>query len=306
MKRKNISVIIPTFNRRRFITEAIDSVLAQDIDDLELIVVDDGSTDGTQDVLKPYMKAIRYIYQNNLGVSAARNRGVRESCGELLAFLDSDDLWMPGKLKAQIHKVRSEDILSFEGVKWFVDCEEDRVFLNQCVSIIWPRCDNSGYVIDPVLDVAEGRYFHLGTLLCRKDTFLKIGFFDEGLCMGEDEDWFNRASLINRFHYIAEPFLKRRFHQSQTGPEREECLRSLITVFENIKIRTESVHPKASAIVNKRLASKWSHFGNRLADQGRRLEATSAVWTAFVLEPLSIKRLMKAAMLFCGVTIRSK
>lgn len=294
---KHITVIIPTFNRRSFIVDAVNSVLAQGIDDLEIIVVDDGSTDGTQIALEPYMKAIRYIYQDNRGVSAARNRGVRESCGEFLAFLDSDDLWSQGKLKAQIDKVRFKDVLSFEGVEWFVDHEEDRELINQCESVIWPRCDTSGYVIDPVLDVAEGRYFHLGTLLCRKSAFLEVGFFDEGLCMGEDEDWFSRASLKTRFHYISEPFLKRRFHLSQTGPEREECLQSLITVFGNVKARTEGVHPKAHTIANKRLAAKWSHLANRLADQGHRMEAIRAARTAFVLEPLKIKRLIKLAML---------
>ncbi|MGZ8941495.1 MAG: glycosyltransferase family 2 protein [Methylobacter sp.] len=294
---KHITVIIPTFNRRSFIVDAVNSVLAQDIDDLEIIVVDDGSTDGTQIALEPYMKAIRYIYQDNRGVSAARNRGVRESRGELLAFLDSDDLWLPGKLKAQIDKVCCEDVLSFGGVEWFVDREEDREFLNQCESVVWPRCDASGYIIDPVLDIAEGRYLHLGTLLCRKSTFLEIGFFDEGLCMGEDEDWFSRASLKKRFHYISEPFLNRRFHRSQISQEREECLRSLITVFDNIKDRTEGVHLKAHAIAKKRLAAKWSHLANRLADQGRRMEAIRAGWIAFVLEPLKIKRLIKLAKL---------
>lgn len=304
-RRIYITVIIPTFNRRRFIIEAVDSVLAQNIDDLEIIVIDDGSTDGTHDALKPYMKSIRYIHQDNQGVSAARNRGVRESRGELLAFLDSDDLWSLGKLKSQMYKVHSEDILSFEGVEWFVDHEEDQEFLNQCESVMWPCHDVSGYVIDPVLDVAKGRYLHLGTLLCRKSTFLEVGFFDEGLCFGEDEDWFSRASMKTRFHYIPKPLLKRRFHVNQTGSEREECLRSLITVFNNIKARTDGIHPKAYVVANKRLAAKWSHLANNLADQGRWQDATRAAWTAFVLEPLNIKRLMKTALLFCNVPVRS-
>jgi glycosyltransferase involved in cell wall biosynthesis len=305
---KHISVIIPTFNRRAFIVDAVESVLAQDIGDLEIIVVDDGSTDETHDALKPYMniKAIRYIRQDNQGVSAARNRGVRESHGELLAFLDSDDLWSAGKLKTQIDKVRIEEVLSFEGVEWFVDNEEDSDYLNESERVIWPRCDTSGYVVDPVLDVAEGRYLHLGTLLCKKSTFLEVGFFDEGLCMGEDEDWFSRASLKMRFHYISEPLLKRRFHRSQTAPEREECIRSLITVFGNIKTRTKGIHPKAHAIANKRLASKWSHLANRLVDRGSRLEAIRAAWTAFILEPFNIKRLMKLVMLSFNVPVRSK
>lgn len=307
MKRiKYITVVIPTFNRRSFIVEAVDSVLAQNVENLEIIVVDDGSTDGTQEALKPYMKLIRYIRQENRGVSAARNRGVQESSGELLAFLDSDDLWSPGKLNAQINKVSAEEILSFAGVEWFADREEDRAFLKQCESVIWPRLDAAGYVIDPVLDVAEGRYFHLGTMLCRKSAFLKVGFFDENLCYGEDEDWFSRASMKMRFHYLDKPFLKRRFHANQIGHQREDSLRSLITVFSNIKARTEGIHSKAYSIANKRLAAKWSHLANNLADQGHRREASRAARTAFVLEPYNIKRLMKSALLSCNVSVRSR
>ncbi|WP_442496788.1 glycosyltransferase family 2 protein [Methylobacter sp. sgz302048] len=298
---KSITVIIPTFNRRLFITEAVGSVLDQDIDDLEIIVVDDGSTDGTRDALMPYRENIRYIYQGNQGVSAARNRGIQESRGELLAFLDSDDLWAPEKLKTQIDKVRTENVLCFEGVEWFVDREEDREFLDQCEDVMWPRCDASGDVIDPVLDVAEGRYFHLGTLLCRKSTFLEIGLFDESLCYGEDEDWFSRASLKIPFCYFSEPLLRRRFHINQIGHEREESIRSLIKVFGNIKARTAGAYPKAHAVANKRLAAKWSHLANRLADQDRFQEAAGAAWTAFSLEPLNMKRLVKTALLSCAM-----
>ena len=294
---KSITVVIPTFNRGDFVVDAIKSVLLQGVDDLEIIVVDDGSTDGTREVLKPYMRTIRYIYQDNRGVSAARNRGVRESRGELVAFLDSDDVWAPGKLGAQIDRVSSENVLSFLGVEWFVDKEEDQELLKQCADVRWPRCAPNGYVIDPVCDVAEGRYLHLGTLLCRRSTFVDIGFLDESLCMGEDEDWFSRASLKMRFHYTPEPFLRRRLHLSQTCPEREQCIRSLITVFSNIKARTKGIHPKACAIANKRLAAKWSHLANRLSEQGRRLEAHSAVWTAYTLEPLNIRRGVKVVKL---------
>ena len=205
--------------------------------------------------------------------------------GELLAFLDSDDVWMPGKLRAQIDNVPSDAVLSFEGVQWFVDREEDAPLLRQTETVKWPRCNSSGYITDPVLDVAEGRYLHLGTLLCKKSAFLKVGMFDEKLCMGEDEDWFSRASLKTAFHYLPEPFLSRRLHANQTGSESEESLRSLISVFENIKARTEHIHPEAHAIANRRLADKWSHLATRLSRKGRHREAVRAARNAYALEP---------------------
>ncbi|EIC28196.1 MULTISPECIES: glycosyltransferase family 2 protein [Methylomicrobium] len=292
-----ISVIIPTFNRHRFIVEAVESVLSQEIDDLEVIVVDDGSTDGTRHLLEPYQQEIRYVYQDNQGVSAARNHGVRESRGEWLAFLDSDDRWVSGQLKARLEAAAGEDVFSFGGVEWFVDNAEDRHLLGQSESVTWPHCDTAGYVSDPVLDVAEGCYLHLGTLLCRKSAFLDVGWFDTGLCMGEDEDWFSRASLKKKFRYTPETVLCRRFHPGQISQEREESLRSLITVFARIRERTAGVHPQAYAAAGKRLAAKWSHLANRLATEARGSEAVRAVRAALSLEPSNMKYLLKLVLL---------
>ena len=99
-----VSVIIPTYNRENFVVKAIDSVLCQEFKDYEIIVVDDGSTDNTKKNLKRYGDKIKYIYQDNSGVSVSRNTGIKYSTGEWLAFLDSDDEWMPDYLLTQIEK----------------------------------------------------------------------------------------------------------------------------------------------------------------------------------------------------------
>src|SRR5690349_21108150 len=96
-----VSIIIPTYNRRELVCEAIASVLAQSLKDFELIVVDDGSEDGTAEAVREFAD-VRYIWQLNRGVSAARNLGVTFSTGEWIAFLDSDDLWQPRKLEQQV------------------------------------------------------------------------------------------------------------------------------------------------------------------------------------------------------------
>src|SRR5947209_2571239 len=97
-----ITVIIPTFNREQYVTTAIDSVLNQRFRDYEIVVVDDGSRDNTNEVLKHYGNAIHYIYQANQGASAARNTGIKVANGEWLAFLDSDDEWMSEYLEIQM------------------------------------------------------------------------------------------------------------------------------------------------------------------------------------------------------------
>src|SRR3989304_595361 len=97
-----VSVIIPTYNTAHYIAPAVESVLGQTYQDTEIIVVDDGSTDNTRTVLTPYMDRIQYIVQDNKGRSEARNRGIHQSQGEFIAFLDADDLWLPDKLSQQV------------------------------------------------------------------------------------------------------------------------------------------------------------------------------------------------------------
>ncbi|MCP4359414.1 MAG: glycosyltransferase family 2 protein, partial [Chloroflexi bacterium] len=100
-EKPQVSVIIPTYNSARFLPEALDSVFCQNYDAYEVIVVDDGSTDNTLDVLKPYRDRIHYICQENAGSAAARNTGLWLAKGEFILFLDADDLMLPGKLRQQ-------------------------------------------------------------------------------------------------------------------------------------------------------------------------------------------------------------
>ena len=97
-----VSVIIPTYNSAQYVTTAVESVLAQTFADTEIIVIDDGSTDATDSVMACYGSPVRFIKQANRGVSSARNRGIAESRGRLIAFLDADDTWCPNKLERQI------------------------------------------------------------------------------------------------------------------------------------------------------------------------------------------------------------
>jgi len=107
-----VSVIIPTYNRAQYICEAVKSVLRQTFSDFELIVVDDGSVDNTKEILTPYLGIVKYIYQNNSGIAAARNAGIEMSRGEFIAFLDSDDLWVRDKLQLQVHLLRQQSKLA--------------------------------------------------------------------------------------------------------------------------------------------------------------------------------------------------
>jgi len=206
-KKPLVSVIIPTYNRGWIVPEAIDSVLDQDFSDYELIVVDDGSNDNTREILGAYGKAITVLQQSNRGVSAARNRGIAEAAGRLIAFLDSDDLWLPRKLSTQ--------------VKFFE--ENADAVINQTQEI-WIR---NGLRVNPKKrhHKFSGMIFERSLALClvspsavmiKKSLFDAVGVFDERLPACEDYDLWLRVSCRYPVHLMNTPLIiKRGGHDDQ-------------------------------------------------------------------------------------------
>ncbi len=202
-----VTVIIPTYNRGWVVQEAIDSVLDQDFRDYELIVVDDGSNDNTREILGAYGNAITVLQQSNRGVSAARNRGIAEAAGRLIAFLDSDDLWLPRKLTTQ--------------VKFFE--ENADAVINQTQEI-WIR---NGARVNPKKrhHKFSGMIFERSLALClvspsavmiKKSLFDAVGVFDENLTACEDYDLWLRISCRYPVHLIDIPLIiKRGGHDDQ-------------------------------------------------------------------------------------------
>ena len=202
-----VSVIIPTYNRGWIVKEAIDSVFEQDFSDYELIVVDDGSDDNTPTILKAYGKKIIVLHQTNKGVSAARNHGIAAASGRLIAFLDSDDLWLPCKLSAQ--------------VKFFKD-HPDAV-INQTQE----RWIRSGVPLNPKKrhHKFSGMIFERSLALClvspsavmiKKSLFGTVGIFDEHLPACEDYDLWLRISCRYPVHLIETALIiKRGGHDDQ-------------------------------------------------------------------------------------------
>ena len=192
-----VSVIIPTYNRIRLLGEAIESVLAQGIESLEIIVADDGSTDGTGAWLVEKYPQVRCLALPHAGVSTARNHGVEAAQGKWIAFLDSDDCWTSNKLKTQLGFAETmvEPTLIFGHYIEFSDFEGDR-----------PSGGNRkipGYCA--------------GTVLMLKDSFLRTGGFDPGLSVGEFVDWYDRAKEADIASILLpDVLLRRRVHSGNT------------------------------------------------------------------------------------------
>jgi glycosyltransferase involved in cell wall biosynthesis len=196
-----VSVIIPAFNRGWCLREAVDSVLAQEFTDFELIVVDDGSTDGTAELLEAYRPKVRLLRQANRGVSAARNRGIAAARGELIAFLDSDDLWLPKKLSTQVEFFRVHpDAL-------IVQTEECWVRKGRRVNPGKRHRKLSGMIFEPSLDLC---LVSPSAVMVRRELFDRVGLFDEGLPACEDYDLWLRVGCCMPIHLIDIPLVVKR------------------------------------------------------------------------------------------------
>lgn len=194
---KEISVIIPAFNARVFIRESIESILNQTVLPGEIIVINDGSTDGTSDFLKSLkIDGLKVLEQTKQGVAAALNLGVTNSRGEILAFLDADDLWLPNKLEDQLQAINEVDMV-FTLIENFFDLSMD-IDLSQKLDVN----------LNPFIGI------HKSTLLIRKKSLLKVGLFDREKRL-ELLEWYSRAKDLGLSEFIVRKVLvKRRIHGS--------------------------------------------------------------------------------------------
>jgi len=202
-----VSVIIPTYNRSWIIKEAIDSVLAQDYKEFELIVVDDGSTDHTSDVLDSSRNVIKVLSQKNKGVSAARNRGIAEASGQFIAFLDSDDLWLPQKLSAQVE--------FFNQTPNALICQTEEVWIRNGLRVNPKKRHKklSGMIFKPSLELC---LVSPSAVMIQRSLFDRVGEFDETLPACEDYDLWLRISCRFPVHLIDRPLIiKRGGHDDQ-------------------------------------------------------------------------------------------
>lgn len=210
-----VSVIISTCNRSRFVCGAIESVLRQDFKDFEIIVVDDGSTDTTKEVVSKY-KNIRYIYQENKGRSEARNTGIRAASAEYVSFLDDDDIWLDGKLYKQVIFLNSHpetglvhtfsEVADEDGNILGKETEKRLNFYKQAIKI--------GYTYEGMSQLC---IMFLSTVMLRKECFSRVGFFDGDIPAFEDWDFYLRLSLEYRISLIPEILVKYRLHKKNTS-----------------------------------------------------------------------------------------
>ncbi|MGQ0633652.1 MAG: glycosyltransferase family 2 protein [Planctomycetaceae bacterium] len=214
-----VSVVIPTFNRATLVPDAIASVLSQGYPDLEIVVVDDGSTDNTEKVLAAFGPMVNYVRQENGGPARARNTGIAHATGELLAFLDSDDLYLPGKLHEQVQyfRQRPATVLVYS---WF------RIVDSRGRTRLGRRCRLTGSVYrDLLLQCMQGPIYP-STVMARRQTLVDVGGLDETMPLSDDTDLFCRVARRGPIGLIPEVLvlLRRLGDNVSRGPGRSKYL----------------------------------------------------------------------------------
>ncbi|MCK4851950.1 MAG: glycosyltransferase family 2 protein, partial [Candidatus Omnitrophica bacterium] len=240
------SVIIPAYNCAGYITEAVESVLGQTYKDFEIIVVDDGSTDNTREILETYRRRglIRYVYQGNQGRARARNTGIRSARGGYMAFLDADDVFLPESLEHRVRVMKEHPLLSLvfsdhyvkrsETDKGFFPHHRERRTIPRMAPAISAQYGNV-YLFNSLcckLLFINNEFPWTGTVLIRKACFDRVGYFDEGLERAEDTDMWMRVMAGNEVGYIDEPLSVYNVYRGKLDKEETRHYEAIIEYLE--------------------------------------------------------------------------
>lgn len=226
MKTPKVSVNIACFNSSRFIRETLDSVLSQTYGDFEVIVMDDGSSDGTGEIVKAYADPrIRYFYKDNEGLSETRNKSVGVSSGEYIALLDHDDLWLSEKLEREVRLLEE----NAETALVFSDCYISRGGKRDRRTYFDRYKPERGRVFEELL-CGSSNFIPLSTVIMRKSVFDKIGYFKKEFKIGEEYDLFLRAAKHYEFDYVEAPLAVYRMHANNVSKNVELFIKETLDI----------------------------------------------------------------------------
>jgi glycosyltransferase involved in cell wall biosynthesis len=272
-----VSVIIPTFNRAQKVVRAISSVLSQAFTDVEIIVVDDGSTDGTKKEVEQFDDRVTYVaHSSNLGVSAARNTGIKRSGAPLIAFLDSDDHWFPEKLAVQV--------CFFNDHPKAVACQTEELWIRngRRVNPMKKHLKPSGNIFEASLKLC---LVSPSAVMLKQSLLDEVGFFDEDLPVCEDYDLWLRISCRYPVHLISEPLVvKEGGHPDQLSASHKGMDRFRIKALVKL-IKNGALNERQRKATLEELSSKCRIYGNGCLKRGKTEEG------AFYLRlPVTVQR----------------
>jgi glycosyltransferase involved in cell wall biosynthesis len=239
-----VSVIIPNFNYAQYLEEAIESVLKQTHPDIEIIVVDDGSTDNSIEIANRYLDRITLISKVNGGVSSARNVGIKNSSGSFICFLDADDFWEKNKVELQLKKALEGNIgLIYSGI---LECDSKLFPVREIKPIFQGDCEEK-YRFRPGSAVA---ILGTSTALISRDVLHEVGFFDSELNTSADWDFLRRISKVTDFGYVDSPLVRYRRHASNMSSgslaryyrDNEKALNKMVAEYAKFNLRNSLIN----------------------------------------------------------------
>ncbi|HLJ92663.1 MAG TPA: glycosyltransferase family 2 protein [Gemmataceae bacterium] len=276
-----VTAIIPTFNYGRFVTQAVDSALAQSYRNLEIMVVDDGSDDDTREQLAPYGERIRYLYQKNQSVAAARNTGIRAATGNLIAFLDADDIWHPQKIELQMRCLANHPEAGIVAV--------DRLPEG---AVSWPMLNGSTHLKARSITVDElvlRPLFAPSGVLVRKQCFEVAGYFDPEFRNAEDYDMWIRIASHFPIVKLEIPLWWYRVHGSNKShiPARQEA--AALKVLDKTFAKSS---PLRNRFLLRQKAYSYAAYAaaQNFTSVGRELPASMRILRSVLLWPLPYRR----------------
>ena len=267
-----VSIIIPTYNRAHYIGESVDSILAQTFKDYEIIVVDDGSTDNTREVLKKYGDKVQYVYQNNAGPPAAMNTGVRKARGEYYLILGDDDALMPDMVERQVEVLDKNPDVAFvcSGIH-FVDADGE---------IYKTSRDGRARERSFKSLLFDNFVWHL-TALVRRSVSEEMGHFDETLLTTHDHDLWIRMAIKYRFEYTDLPLAKFRRHPGNYSKTLGLHLKDHLTILNKPVVRERLTFLEWARF----RAVNYYRFAMFYARTGQCFKASCCYWTAVLNHP---------------------
>jgi len=294
-----VSVVIPCYNRETFVADAIESALAQTHQNLEILVVNDGSTEeGTETVIKRYLNdpRVRYFkHETNRGIPAARNTAIRQARGEYVAFLDSDDMWLPNKVEAQL-RVFSRDFPREIGLVCTDAYFKDNQGKTETRGASVP--DDIGSLPSESLlkRLFLGNFIIAQTVMVRRSCFDKVGLLDEMLTGGSDDyDFWLRLAPHFRFAYVPIPLAVARLHGGNYSAMDRHFQDHLVII-----AKVVSQNPELAALKPIHLKKLFHSLGMYYLEKGNWQEARNSLWKAIAAHPFHIKALVAWGLACCG------
>jgi glycosyltransferase involved in cell wall biosynthesis len=267
-----VSVVLPIYNGERYLVETLESILAQKYADYEIVAVNDGSRDQSAEVVKRYLSSgrIRYFEQPNRGVANARNAAIQCSTGRYIAFLDQDDLWLPGKLEKQVAYMQAHPEVAL--VHGPVECIDAEGTLISCAGRVYVD-DAAGYCAEQLLVTNR---IAVVAVMVRRSCLDAVGLLDQALAPADDWDLWLRLAVRFPFGFINEVLAKYRLHETNESKNTLTMTLAEVRVLESFRARYPAVIESADReAIDSTMVACYTRAAELLRQTGREREAST-------------------------------